>query len=59
MAKQKPQRWFLVQGDHLHIYNSPYARTATSVSIVGKADLPYYRSNFNLQVAWEHKLPAQ
>lgn len=52
---QKQQRWYEVDEDGvtIRIYNEPKPELATSVSIVGKADLAYYRRTFKLSKIWK------
>lgn len=48
----KQSRWYEIVGETVYIYDNPYPQHSVSVSIVRKADLAYYRSNFNLQKVW-------
>ena len=52
---QKQQRWYEVDEDGVtvRVYDAPKPELATSVSIVGKADLVYYRRTFKLSKIWE------
>lgn len=46
------QRWYKVDSDKAYVYDSPYEENATSVSIVSKEDLRYYRNSFCLTKLW-------
>lgn len=50
--KQKPSRWYTIEGDTAYVYNEPYAMRARSVSIVPVSNLVYYRRAFNLSKVW-------
>ena len=57
--QHKEQRWYKIECDKAHIYNSPYQDYATSVSIVDLKDLQYYRNNFSLAKLWSYENDSQ
>lgn len=49
----KDSRYYEIVGETVYIYSAPYPQHSVSVSIVRKADLAYYRNNFNLEKIWK------
>lgn len=49
----KPQRWYEISNDRLHVYNTPYKKDATFYSETRIEDLGFYRRNFELRKVWE------
>ena len=50
--KMKEQRFYEIEGEKAYIYNAPFKAQATSVSIVNKSELTYYRRTFKLNKIW-------
>lgn len=55
----KDQRWYEIREDQtVFVYDAPRPEMSFGVSIVTKADLPYYRANFDLTRIWGRKFVA-
>jgi len=48
----KQSRWYKIENDLAHIFDSGYEDKSLSVSIVPISDLAYYRQKFNLRKLW-------
>lgn len=48
---QIEDRWYIVSGSSLHVFNAPDPRMASGSSHTSVADLPYYRNQFRLRKA--------
>ncbi len=49
----KESRWYEMNEDGtVSVYDSPYPENAKFCSVVQKKDLPYYRTNFKLNLVW-------
>lgn len=46
--KQKPERYYRIEAGQLCIYDSPYANTSVSLSIVSPGDMAWYRAHFRM-----------
>ena len=60
----KPERWYCVNPENTEIeilvFDTPTLDKATSVSIIKKSDIQYYRTTFSLKLQNEHhNLPLQ
>lgn len=51
---QKQERWYVTEGESLHVFNAPDPSRATGCSQTSIADLPFYRQQFRLR-----KVPAE
>lgn len=54
LVPQKQDRWYVADGDALHVFNAADPRRATGCSTTSIADLTYYRQQFRLR-----KVPAE
>ena len=48
----KPQRWYLLDGQKLYVYDHPFPHKAIKTTVAPFSDLPYYRLKFELKHAW-------